>query len=209
MYVCILLVGYGLWKSSRNADEVNAKRLEVIANANKRRAELGLAPNVVDSDSDSDSNRDRDSDRVSDSDSMIDSPLSVANGGSDGGRNLSLEAVPKKKDTHTMLKEAFGHAAETTPHEVCCPEVYGSNKFSLWWPHSREIKPKVSPVCYISPLQRMELLFRYAPLSAVAQKRGKNVIRLLIINTALLDKEKDDTVVGKLLFCINLFISTS
>lgn len=60
----------------------------------------------------------------------------------------------------------------------------GSTTYKLWYPKLAFAKPS-SPFTYISDKQRMELLHRMAPLSAVVQKKGHMILRAYVINSGL------------------------
>lgn len=99
-----------------------------------------------------------------------------------------------------------------------CTRLYGDMALTRWWPFKSEAKPSKSPIYYLSDMQRVELLYRYAPLTAVVQKKGKDfarflksssahligllpvchvgkkITRILIINSALVDND-DGTIV--------------
>ena len=64
----------------------------------------------------------------------------------------------------------------------------GETEYNLWYPRCIFKKPK-SPFTYTSKFQRIELLHRSGPISAVVQKSGKKILRVYVINSGLRDRK--------------------
>ena len=144
-------VGYELWKSTRNSEEIKKKRIETEVAAGKRCQDVvqhGQAEKVVEA-----TKAAEDSDKRRKLNSAIEAEVKKCFG--DGvGR---FDRVSTTADDDGILKMWLEN--DTT--------------FTLWFPRTSGVGKPKSPLTYVSNLQRFELLYRSAPLSCVVSRRGR------------------------------------